>query len=524
MAIQVCCPNRACRNHACPSSLPDHLAGKEVGCKACGLVLTVPEPRTRRGYAAVLSLAGIAVVALVAVGAALFIALSEDTSESESIPQAASLPNPFENATADKLKVATAKNQDNAPIRIESGKSDPPPSAAPSIPEPKIVTTPAVDLASPTSQISPAIPERRAAVQAAPTPVRAPAAAEPRFIIPFEAVAPVAKLDKIKVTQIEGRFSFESSPTVNPVTMTWQSIARFKWHEKASTVDIAFLVDGNRGWLADGRKVKPMEPDGFSFYQSLAYAISLSNLIPLRDKGFDVVKGEDFRVRGRDCFLVRVKAQGRPEMKMFFDAQTGFLAKAEFRGRFFNFTDLQLQKDATLLENYFSNYRKSDGVNHWRRYEQYRNGKKYAELNLDRVEFFEKVDDRWFALEKINQSPLRVSLPANDFGRTSWRITRVLPDKKGAATRPALQVTVMFTTPQQPARAGKAYRLVDDKGQVLDRAALRFTSAARRYGTFAFERILNASPQAVDFDGVFLEDDQGLRAPLQLGATARTPS
>lgn len=511
MAIQVRCPNPVCPNHARPRQVSDEMAGMQVGCRACGLVLTIPQAPSRASWW--MPLAGTAVVLVVAglVGC-LWLAMGDDGGKPDDTQQVVALPDPFTTSPPQRKKSMPVEQPVAPPVE------SPPVAMPPSIDKPAPMPMPPVVEAPPRRaplQLPPPILDRQPEPPPKPQREKPAPVNDVKFIIPFDAIGPAAKLDKIKVTQIEGRFSFAGSTAVNPVTMTWQSIARFKWHERAATVDIAFLVDGNKGWFGDGRKVRPMEADGFSFYQNLAYSISLSNLIPLRDKGFEVSKGEDVSVRGRDCFVTRVKSEGRPEMKMYFDKQTGFLAKAEFRGRFFNFNDLKLQKEATLLENYFGNYKKSDGVNHWRRYEQYRNGTKYAELSLDRVQFFEQVDDKWFSFEKSKQ-------PVMDLGTGEWKITRLLPEKKRAGVNSrALQVTVMFDASQAPAKAGKGYRLVDADGQVLDRSALRFTSPARRYGTLSFDRVLVGREASFNFGGIYLEDEIGQRAALQLGAAAR---
>lgn len=521
MAIQVYCPNPVCANHTRPRAVPDEMAGRQVGCKTCGLVLTIPPARTAAS-SWVMPLAG-AAAALLVIVAGVWILLGSDGGkvELDEKQPIAALPDPVFDTSRDHRKQSLPVAPPLAPVSPPPETVIPNPAPA-TLPRP-VIESPPTPLVVDPPLVKPSLPperqperQRERQLEAAP-PQREKAAPanNTKFIIPFDAIGPAAKLDKIKVTQIEGRFSFAGSISVNPVTMTWQSISRFKWHEKATTVDIAFLVDGNKGWFGDGRKVRPMEADGFSFYQNLAYSISLSNLIPLRDKGFEITKGEDVTVRGRDCFLARVKSEGRPEMKMYFDKQTGFLTKAEFRGRFFSFNDLKLQKDSTLLENYFGNYRKTDGVNHWRRYEQYRNGAKYAELNLDRVQFFDKVDDRWFAFDKSKP-------PGVDLGFGPWKITRLLPERKKAGSKsPALQVTVMFSTSQAPAKAGQKYRLVDADGLVLDQSTMRFTSVARRYGMLAFDRILVGREPVPRLDGIFLEDELGQRAVLQLGATAR---
>lgn len=517
MATQVRCPNPACRNHTRLRLVPDELAGKQVGCKVCGETVRVPRPIPW------LPTLGFAALALVVAAAVLLfpdVSLPDTSETPDESPQLASLPEPAPRAWLDKRTVAQPTNSEpiaeparpvspSQPLEVKEA----PPPAQPAAARPE----------TPPESAPPVVPARLPAPEPSPPPRREPLKTkdDAKFIIPFDAVAPVEKLDKIKVTRIEGRFSFANSTIVNPVTMTWQSTARFKWDEKAGASDIAFLIDGNRGWIGDGQKVKPMDVDGLLFYQSLAYSISLSNLVPLREKGFEIILGEDVRVRNADCSVIRVKSQGRPELKMLFDKQTGFLAKAEFRGRFFNVNNLKLQRDATLLENYFSDYRKVAGVNHWQRYEQFRDGKKYCELNLDRVQFFEEANQNWFAIDRSARTTTPgVANKVAPVDASPWRITRVVEDRKAANSARALRVTVMFSTPQ-PTRAGESFRLLDRAGLILDRATLRFSSSAGRYGTLAFETLLAERAEPLNRDWLFLQDEEGNRAALELGATAR---
>jgi hypothetical protein len=214
------------------------------------------------------------------------------------------------------------------------------------------------------------------------------------LIPPFEALGPATTLDKIKVVQVEGKAHFVDSGNVNDLTATWQSIHQMKFTEKnPRLVDDGFLLKANRGWFWDGRQSRTLEGAGLSFYQNFGYSLALSNLLPLKEKGFDLEKEDALPVKGRDCYRFRVRFKGRPEMLLFFDSKTNLLCKSEFRGPFIIVGTLQLQNGDTLVENYFSNYRKAHGVNHWWKWEQYRDGRRYGEINLYNIEFLEEFDE-----------------------------------------------------------------------------------------------------------------------------------
>jgi hypothetical protein len=120
------------------------------------------------------------------------------------------------------------------------------------------------------------------------------------------------------------------------------------------------------------------------------------------EEGFEVKKGEEFIINGRDCFSVTVNRIGHPEMKMYFEKETNLLYKAEFRGRFLD-PHLRFTPNETFVEFYFSDYKKTDGINHWRRQEQWRDGRKYSELTVSDVRFFNENDDQRFYVKGLNQ-------------------------------------------------------------------------------------------------------------------------
>lgn len=49
-----------------------------------------------------------------------------------------------------------------------------------------------------------------------------------------------------------------------------------------------------------------------------------------------------------------------------------------------------------LIEVYFSDYQESDGIKHWRKAEQFRNGQKGPELRVRTVRFLDKIDESLF--------------------------------------------------------------------------------------------------------------------------------
>src|SRR5262245_38298780 len=102
MAIQVYCPNPVCANHTRPRAVPDELAGRQIGCKACGLVLTVAQPRNpASSWLMPLVSAVAAVLVIVAVAWVLLGIGGADVDEN---PQVAVLPDPVFDTSRDQRK------------------------------------------------------------------------------------------------------------------------------------------------------------------------------------------------------------------------------------------------------------------------------------------------------------------------------------------------------------------------------------------------------------------------------------
>src|SRR5205807_6042211 len=77
----------------------------------------------------------------------------------------------------------------------------------------------------------------------------------------------------------------------------------------------------------------------------------LTGLVPLLDdKALELSVLADAKVRGRPAAGILVKSKGQPEVRLFFDRDTGLLQKAEYRCA-------DAAKNEVLRESYFSDYR-----------------------------------------------------------------------------------------------------------------------------------------------------------------------
>ena len=95
-------------------------------------------------------------------------------------------------------------------------------------------------------------------------------------------------------------------------------------------------------------------------------------------------------------------------MTLYFSKDTNLLFKADFTGRFLDRNN-KFVPFATFVEFFFGDYRVVDGVNHWWKKEQRRDGKKYSEMTLSEVKFLKNTDDSFFTIKGLEAEVRRVT-------------------------------------------------------------------------------------------------------------------
>jgi hypothetical protein len=92
---------------------------------------------------------------------------------------------------------------------------------------------------------------------------------------------------------------------------------------------------------------------------------------------------------------------------LFFDKASSLLFKAEYQARL-NDQNMAVQANPTRVELYFPEYQPvKGGINHWRRMEQWRDGKRFSELTLTEVRFLDKADDALFVSDGLEDAAQR---------------------------------------------------------------------------------------------------------------------
>ncbi len=220
--------------------------------------------------------------------------------------------------------------------------------------------------------------------------------------IPFDAVAPLAKLEQIKAVQIKGKSSGADGSNVHDVVISWESVKRFKHDNKTARETSNLVLIRDHGWSIEGEKILALDRDSLESHQNLNYAVIVADLIALTDDGFKILKGDESVVRGKKCFNLLVLRDDRPTIKLSFDSGTKLLFKSELKGRFFDAKG-KLTPDDIQVEFYFTIYLANEGINHWRKVEQFRDGARHSEIIVSDVKFLARADDALFLAPGIEK-------------------------------------------------------------------------------------------------------------------------
>jgi len=122
------------------------------------------------------------------------------------------------------------------------------------------------------------------------------------------------------------------------------------------------------------------------------HMLKVSKLVPLiKEKGYELsLIGED-KVEDKPAIGIRVVSKGKKDLNLYFDKETNMLVKIEHR------TVDPFTKNEVNEERIITEYGKSkDGLPAPKKVVVKHDGKKFLEIEVSDVEFFEKLDDNEF--------------------------------------------------------------------------------------------------------------------------------
>jgi hypothetical protein len=115
------------------------------------------------------------------------------------------------------------------------------------------------------------------------------------------------------------------------------------------------VLDGKKGWRTWDGAVYDIEPDFLDILEKSIYADRVSGLVSLlRDKGYTLSTLGQEMVKGKAALGVKVQSEGKPDVLLYFDKESGLLVKSSNRVR-----DQERRREVNQ-EVYYLDYRLLD--------------------------------------------------------------------------------------------------------------------------------------------------------------------
>ncbi len=151
------------------------------------------------------------------------------------------------------------------------------------------------------------------------------------------------------------------------------------------------VLNGDKGWMQTGGETREMTAEEIKIQQNEHHAGWITTLLPLKDKKFKLATVGESKVNDKPVIGVRVSAEGRPEVNLFFDKENSWLVKAEHRA----ISQEQAGKEVNQ-EIFFSEYKEIAGAKRATKFLVKRDGEKFVEAEMHDVEPSGKLDDSVF--------------------------------------------------------------------------------------------------------------------------------
>ena len=169
----------------------------------------------------------------------------------------------------------------------------------------------------------------------------------------------------------------------------------FQWPNKfRMEIEGVFIivVDGDKGWMkaGDTREMSKEELTQQRYDRKAGY---ITTLLPLKNKAFQLSVLDEAQVDSKAAQVVKVSRQDFPEVKLFFDKDSGRLVKSEYRTKAQEEANKEVAQEA-----FYQGYRDVEGLQVPAKLVIKRDGKLYIEAENFDVKSHGKLDAKVFAM------------------------------------------------------------------------------------------------------------------------------
>jgi hypothetical protein len=158
---------------------------------------------------------------------------------------------------------------------------------------------------------------------------------------------------------------------------------------------IVQVLNGDKAYVTINGKPEPVEEAALTDMRETLQLDRAVRLVPLlTDKTFDLASVDEIKVNDRPAVGVKVTVKGRKEMRLYFDKETGLLAKTE------HMVLVKDNKDGKFKEirqeEYYGDFKDLGGFKRPVKMQVVREGVKLMEMELIEAKYPDKIDESEF--------------------------------------------------------------------------------------------------------------------------------
>ncbi len=185
--------------------------------------------------------------------------------------------------------------------------------------------------------------------------------------------------------QLNGDQPFEVATSVQPLD-------RVRFEVDLDKTKIIFVINGDQGWSKAGGNTADMPPNFRQAWTDYFYALGLAMMpVELRDKAVKLSPLGEIKVNDRPAAGIQIVREGRRNVNLYFDKETGLPAKCEIIAK-----ELENDREANF-EFFFGDFKEFEGIKTFTKMTWKRDGKPYLEREISALRPHEKLDDEVFA-------------------------------------------------------------------------------------------------------------------------------
>lgn len=153
-------------------------------------------------------------------------------------------------------------------------------------------------------------------------------------------------------------------------------------------LDVVAVSNGKSAWESAMGKARDIEGDKLEQFRREVHLLHVIGLAPLlKDKAFQLTSQPDIEIDGKKHAAVKVTRDGKPDIELAFDKETGLLAKAKTMMK----DEFQGWKEVTE-ETHLAGWKDAGGRKVFTKMKTVRDGKPLIETELSDQKVLDNVD------------------------------------------------------------------------------------------------------------------------------------